>query len=418
MKTEYGGHLATEEAKSLEGVIKVLETMFFSMPISEEIADKYNYLKEKKYKATGLKFVPITKAQYPSIGTAGKSCSAGKYQELENLFISLFSNQASLLETILKDIIDRGNQLVNLPKSPDRYSDYHSAGMNEIKAKIVNNINDYKHKRASIMENDEKGLKMSELFSGTLLQETVSQSIYKAELMHSQSLSFLDTLQDSISKHKSTVKGLNSELDLMNEAFRSKEAKFTSEIELLHKQLIRLEANINSEKIKASSQSDSIFMRKGLDADSLQLHESYKRQIEDLNRQHSEELKSMEMNLLLGRDEDKKAKYVERLEYVVRSMHEKLKAYYDIQRPLQSAWKDEDADTHIEEIFYAAFAIYCANKYEADCKWLSQRLQQCDKDNKVLQERANYGPSAQLFNKVCFYSNNSCLRRRKLQKRS
>ena len=57
------------QVKALESVISVLENLFFSMPIPEEIADKYNYLKEQRFTSVGLPYLTVTKSSYPSIGT-------------------------------------------------------------------------------------------------------------------------------------------------------------------------------------------------------------------------------------------------------------------------------------------------------------------------------------------------------------
>eukprot|EP00826_Nyctotherus_ovalis_P028407 TRINITY_DN22447_c0_g1_i1.p1 TRINITY_DN22447_c0_g1~~TRINITY_DN22447_c0_g1_i1.p1 ORF type:complete len:303 (-),score=76.43 TRINITY_DN22447_c0_g1_i1:39-947(-) len=54
-----------KEVGALQSVLKILESLFFSMPIPEEIVAKYNFLKETKYRAAGLDFSPITKAQVP-----------------------------------------------------------------------------------------------------------------------------------------------------------------------------------------------------------------------------------------------------------------------------------------------------------------------------------------------------------------
>lgn len=52
-----------KEVLALQGVLKILESLFFSMPIPEEVINKYNYLKEAKFRSVGLEFTPITKAQ-------------------------------------------------------------------------------------------------------------------------------------------------------------------------------------------------------------------------------------------------------------------------------------------------------------------------------------------------------------------
>jgi hypothetical protein len=394
MKADLDTYSTSEEVESMEGVIKVLEAMLFSMPIPEEIAEKYNYLKQKKYTSAKLKFIPITKAQYPSIGTASKN--NGKYQELEDSFINLFNDQTCLFEVVIKSILERGKSLMN-PTKNSRYNEG-SDGVNDIKAKMLNDLNEYNRKRASIVGNSEKELRMTELFTNTSIQEVATQVTYKTELMQSQLLTLLSSFEDYINKYERTIKDLQRELDLVNTSFRNKEAKFTSEIELLHTQLIRLEAHINAEKIK-TTQSNNTLVREEFESEIAEVHEMYKKQIEDLKRHYITDLKSIETSFLQGTNEDM-VDYIQKLEQVIRVINERLKSYYDIQRPLQSSWRDEDAGTDVKEVLYAAFVTYCANKYESDAKWLSERLQQCEKDNEKLKERVNYCQGTQLFKEV------------------
>ncbi len=113
----------SEELRATDSVLKVLESMFFSMPIPEEIMEKYNFLKENKFKRAGLDFVPITRAQYPSIGTTATKGpvaqeAAARSQELEDCFISLYDDQLSLFESIFNYITDRSTSLIDLIRNP------------------------------------------------------------------------------------------------------------------------------------------------------------------------------------------------------------------------------------------------------------------------------------------------------------
>ena len=112
----------TEEQKALENVLQVLENLFFSMPIPEDIMEKYNYLKENKLKRVGLDFVPITKAQYPAIGTPSKPDTAladvGKLAEVEECFTTFYADHLVLLEATFNNLIERCNGAQELAKDP------------------------------------------------------------------------------------------------------------------------------------------------------------------------------------------------------------------------------------------------------------------------------------------------------------
>lgn len=114
--------LESEEAKAIENVLKILENMFFSMPIPEEILDKYNFLKESKYKRAGLEYAPIKKTQYPSIGASQRpvsSCSdMNKLIELEDCFNSMFEDQFAFTEAIINLFIDRTGCIVDIIRDP------------------------------------------------------------------------------------------------------------------------------------------------------------------------------------------------------------------------------------------------------------------------------------------------------------
>lgn len=114
--------IASEETRALENVLKVLETMFFSMPIPEDIVSKYNFLKEKNLKRVGLEFAPITRLQFPLIGSSQKPTASisesNKLIELEESYISLYEDNFSLYESIISLFIDRSGDLIEIIKDP------------------------------------------------------------------------------------------------------------------------------------------------------------------------------------------------------------------------------------------------------------------------------------------------------------
>ena len=218
MKTtfEKHPHIDSEEAKAVESVLKVIENLFFSMPIPDEIMDKYNYLKENKFKRAGLEFVPITKLQYPTIGTVPKSgLDFGKSQDIEDIFCNLYDDQVTLFEAVFNYIAERGASLAEQSKNPMRspyssksHSTDYSITINELKAKIMRTLKDYQQKKAmSIPTEKSQSLKITELTSKSL-PELGSQMLYKVEISQNKILSTLDNIEDSIIKQEGIIKAL------------------------------------------------------------------------------------------------------------------------------------------------------------------------------------------------------------------
>jgi len=91
----------SKQLKAVEGVLKTLEAMFFSMPIPEEIYTKYNFLKETRYKSAGIQFNPVPKKtniqsklkqDIPlNIPTEFEDCFVTYTQAIQNLFESLMN---------------------------------------------------------------------------------------------------------------------------------------------------------------------------------------------------------------------------------------------------------------------------------------------------------------------------------------
>ena len=173
-------------AKSIEGLVRILENMLFSMPISEEIMEKYNFIKEKKYKQIGIPFVPINKLQYPSIGTVQKQeKDSEKFQEIEEIFINIYDCQASVFEAIFNDIIGKGNAILELIKNPKVPIKQSTINVNETKMKLMRLLKEYQQRKSATIQIDKsQSLRLTELIAGRSLSDIASQILYKIELTH------------------------------------------------------------------------------------------------------------------------------------------------------------------------------------------------------------------------------------------
>ena len=113
-------------AKAIEGVLKTLETMFFAMPVPEEIVDKYNFLKESRYKTAGITFTPVISAKSPSSQSmASKKPSLTEStlkvaSDLEDSFSALTNGYQALFDSIFGHLIERINHLTELIIDPKR----------------------------------------------------------------------------------------------------------------------------------------------------------------------------------------------------------------------------------------------------------------------------------------------------------
>ena len=187
-------------------MLRVLENMFFSMPVSEEIMEKYNYLKENRYRRVGLKFIPITKTQYPAIGTSSKIQEFYKAKELEICFEKIYTDQLLLFDSIFNIIIEKSEAFieliknpVSLPYLPKNYDKSYLLNVNETKAKMMNSLKEYQQK-IIIIGQDERGMKtkIGKTLYGKSLSEIGSQMFYKTELSQNKILGILDTLENNL----------------------------------------------------------------------------------------------------------------------------------------------------------------------------------------------------------------------------
>jgi len=305
-----------ETIRALETVLKVLENLFFSLPIPEEIVQKYNYLKLNKYKNTTLYFTPINKSQYPTIGTVNDTPE-------------LFESQVKLYESILNTIIQQGESLLESTNRRLSLREY-AIDINEAKAKM------------------KEALRMN-----TQVGDKVSQMFYRAEIIQNKAINLIESFNNLINKQETTIRNLKNELEAQNEASNIKEGKLLAEIRILKDERNKIGDIVSLEVMKVRRDYDNLIER---------LKEQYNKELDQLN--------DREEKVYRGNMEE----YVDKLERVVIAIRERLKTYYDIQRPLQVSWKEEDANTEIEEIMYTEFVLYCANKYESDNKYLAGRL--------------------------------------------
>ena len=214
----------------------------------------------------------------------------------------------------------------------------------------------------------------------------------------------MDETEDSINKYENLIKNLKNELGSVNETYRTKEIKLLSELEIVRQQFSKLESNINSEGNRNTQGFNDIVMKlKNDHTNELNnLREEHQRKIHQLKLEHLSSLKDMESQILLSRSEDSKTTelngYISKLEFVIKEIRERLKAYYEMQKPLHEEWKGED-DINIEEVLYTEFIVYTANKYAGDNKWLTEKLAELQREN---QNKSESEPSIQIFNEVIF----------------
>ncbi len=266
--------------------------------------------------------------------------------------------------------------------------------INELKAKIMRELKDYQLRRVpAVYGGVEKSqsLRLGEL-SGKSLSEIGSQMLYKTESVQNKLLSNLSIIEEGLAKYAETVRGMRSDLTTLGESAKIKEVSLMNELDLMRKQLAKVEGNMRDEDIRANKRYDEAIIR--VKEEHMQeinrLRESHQKAIKELNELHYAEQKEVESKLVHVSADSKKMEelneYTARLENVMRSLREKLKEYYDKQRPLQTSWKDEDAHTDVEEVLYMEFALYSANKFGTDNKWLVERLAEFGKDNEKLKE--------------------------------
>ena len=91
------------EQQPLLSLIKTLENLLFAIPISEDIVNKYNIIKESAFKKAHTDFTPISKSAYPSIGIkpATRQDGTGDY------YAKKVNEIINYTEAYLKDIAKR-----------------------------------------------------------------------------------------------------------------------------------------------------------------------------------------------------------------------------------------------------------------------------------------------------------------------
>ncbi len=271
------------------------------------------------------------------------------------------------------------------------------AAISDIKAKIARTLKEYQQKRpysaltSHLATDKSQPLRIAELSSKSLA-DLASQFLYKLEGLQSKLALSLGGLEDSLVKLGDTAKSLRAELALLHETSRTKESNLMAEVDVLRKQLSKVEGEIRSEGLKANRRlEDTILQLKEEHRVQLgQIQEAHHKALNELNDLRFAEQKALETKLMQasthGNKLDELNEYTTRLETVLRAMREKLKDFYDKQRPLQTSWKEEDSHTEVEEILYTEFVLHCASKLGNDNKWLVERLAEFGKENELLKD--------------------------------
>lgn len=265
---------------------------------------------------------------------------------------------------------------------------------------------------ASFGTDKSQPLRIAEL-TGRSLAEVVSQLLYKIESLQSHLLGNFSNIEEALIKQAESTKILKSDLNLQAENSKMKENNLLSEIDLLKMQINKLENNMRSEDIKNNRRYDEIIIKLKEEhmAELNRIQDNQDRALKDLNEQHFAEQKEMETRLIQAnannRKTDEQNEYISKLENVIRIMRERLKEFYDKQRPLQTSWKEEDCRTDVEEVLYTDFALHHANKLSNDNKWLVEKLEDFGKENEKLKEKLSKSlavPSPQFLKEVNFLS--------------
>jgi len=265
-------------------------------------------------------------------------------------------------------------------------------------------LNEYEQKRSILHTNQSQTLRITELSP-----DAFSQGIYKIELSQNKILTIFDTIEDAINQYSASIKSLKAEISSINESNAIRERQLIAKTESLHQQVTRLENEIRNIETRAARQCDDL---------AKQLHNEYNQEINKLRGLHEKEIEILENEHLAdkkiwekklvqvrneGQKSDELCDYVGRLEEVIRAIRERLKAYYDYQRPLESTWKDEFANTEIQEILYTEFVIFSANKHAADNKRLIEQLAECNRELEELRDKLDKAimpPNPNFFKEV------------------
>ena len=267
----------------------------------------------------------------------------------------------------------------------------------DIKAKIARTLKEYQQKRpysaltSHFGTDKSQPLRMAEL-SGKSLSDLASQFLYKIESFQGKLGQGMGSIEEALIKQGESLKLLKNELALLNESARAKESNLMSEVDGLRQQLAKAEGDLRAEDLKAVHRLEDTIakLKEEHRLELARIQEGHRKSISELNDLRFSEQKALETKLMQaathGSKLDELNEYTARLETVMRAMREKLKEFYDKQRPLQSSWKEEESRTEVEEILYTEFVLHCAAKLSNDNKWLVERLAEFGKENELLKE--------------------------------
>jgi len=109
--------------ESLLNIIKILEDLFFSLKIPEEVIFKYNVLKENTFIDLGIKFEPILYHKTNTRrGEEESELSEVQVEIINSLFLILMEQDSSEQQQLLKHIEKLMNSLSKRDKAQLRNS--------------------------------------------------------------------------------------------------------------------------------------------------------------------------------------------------------------------------------------------------------------------------------------------------------
>jgi len=190
------------EIKALQSMLKTVETMFFSMPIPEEVVAKYNFLKESKFRQANLDFIPITKSQFPLIGTKSISTPTSEKQFINNFqdpSLILCENISNFSLGILE------NWLNAITQFSEEITEIRMKDLTELKLKLSKNIKDF------------------QISNNTRIQDNLSNFLIKTDQFQIKFMESLEKLHQNNLKLQTEKKSLKSENSMLLSNIKLKE---------------------------------------------------------------------------------------------------------------------------------------------------------------------------------------------------
>ncbi len=206
----------SSEARTLASMLKTAESLFFSMPIPEEIVAKYNYLKESKFKLSGIEFAPITRAQFPAIGTAPPKSVASQdsasFDAAMGVSVGLIEGLAAALAELVGKLRDQDAMSMKFwtPKM-----------LGEVKAKLQKMMRE-----------------AGRYASGTISRDdNVSQFLKTLDGLSNRCAEQMKEIGELCARQIETLRGLRNENALLQSNVSLKQNNVLAEAEMLKKKL-------------------------------------------------------------------------------------------------------------------------------------------------------------------------------------